>query len=157
MSSTDQQKPQCGVILPICFLLIFIGVTITMGLSMMEFASGWPIGFPGPSPGLFVWVPFGMAGFATLMLIMIIVGQFRKKRTPDSIPKYDSGVTTYSAEDVLTSETSGYAGPTYIRTLPKFCNNCGSPIDESSVEWIDSMTFSCPHCGKKQRAERKAV
>jgi hypothetical protein len=78
------------------------------------------------------------------------------KDTDTSI-RYASTSDVYSAEDVASYDASGYTAPTYIRAVPNFCNNCGSEIDDKSVEWIGTMTFTCPYCGKKQEAEHKAI
>lgn len=156
-ASSNRQKLDSSIIGQICFMILFVGVAIAMGSFWMQMGSEWPEWAPGPSPLLFAWIPYAMAAFVVICFLSNIFTKIRKSRSPDTSIMYESRVDTYSAEDVSTYEASGYAEPTYIRILPKFCNNCGSQIDESSVEWIDSMTFACPHCGKRQHAERKPI
>lgn len=147
----------CSILAQVCFMIIFVGVAITMGAFITQMASNWPDWAPGPSPMIIVWIPYAMAAFVVIAFLSNIIKTYRKTRTSDTSIRYESSIDTYSAEDVSTYEASEYAAPTYIRVIPNFCNNCGSEIDEKSVEWVDSMTFTCPYCGKKQEADRKAI
>jgi hypothetical protein len=138
-------------------MIVFIGVALTMGSFITQMASAWPDWAPGPSPMIMVWIPYAMAGLVVIAFLSNIIRNLRRTKTSDTSIRYESRIDTYSAEDVSTYEASGYGAPTYIRIVPKFCNNCGSELTESTVEWTESMKFTCPHCGKQQNAERKSI
>lgn len=141
----------------ICPLIIFVGFALFMLNMMNDFTSGFPDWAQAPDLSFFTWFVYAILGFAIIATVSNIVRQLKRTKTSDTSIRYESRIDTYSAEDVTSYEASGYAAPTYIRVIPNFCSNCASKLTDSTVEWIGSMSFTCPHCGKQQDAERKAI
>ena len=44
-----------------------------------------------------------------------------------------------------------------VVSLPKTCNNCGSPVDKENVNWTNSTSASCSFCGTVLKTSSIAV
>lgn len=137
------------------FLLIWIISTVGVGFLFIDFAKSWPDWAPGPSPSLFVWVPFVMAGFGVLVLVMSVASWLR----PSSKPSQDLSIVTGAYDDTFSSGTvvSGYRAPSASHKIPPFCSQCGSPLDSEQVQWVGPLHFTCPFCGKVNQSEERHI
>lgn len=156
----SKEKSPTSLIGPIVTSIILIAVSIPMGSFMLDFAQGWPTDF-GPSPMLFVWIPYLMGGLGVLCIVGSIINYVRgDTKKPSSV------VPTYTAEAEVvdpfqsrptSGESSGYTDTTAIYDVPSYCNGCSAPLKTEEVDWVGPMSFSCPNCGKTQKAETRRL
>ena len=162
MSKPSNKQIITHFIPSLCALVFFWSVALFAVYMMNSFMGNYPDWYEEPdyisNARLFMSFFFlAIPGFATIMIIVNFRRVLRKVKATDTSIKYSSSIETYSAEDVSEFEASGYATPTYIRVVPNFCSNCAGKLTDNTVEWVGPMTFICPHCGKQQDAERKAI
>jgi len=144
-----------GRILFAGFMLIWIISTVCIGFLFMDFAESWPDWGPGPSPSLFVWVPFAMAGVGVLVLLVAAVSWVR----PSDKSTQDLPIMSGTYDDFTSSSTvvSGHRAPSVSYEMPPFCSQCGSPLDSEQVHWVGRLRFTCPSCGKVNQTEEKRI
>jgi len=134
----------------ICFMIVWVFIALSMGFLFLEMASNWPTNFPGPSPMLFVWIPFVMAGAGVLMLVGVLKGfsRFSPNQGDDDIQivsdQFEEGQT----------RTFGYR-PTSSPEIPEFCPNCETVFEYEQLQWTGPLSFLCPRCGNTQHVKRK--
>ncbi|MFW9845589.1 MAG: hypothetical protein ACFFD6_02490 [Candidatus Thorarchaeota archaeon] len=142
-----------GRVIFIGFMVIWILAAISMGFFFIDFAESWPDWGPGPHPSMFVWIPFAMAGFGVLVLVVTIISWVKGTSRP-LFPK--APPTGRSGDDYISSTssmTSGYDRREDHFEVPRYCSSCGSKIDSELIEWVGPMRFKCPSCGTTHRAE----
>ena len=133
--------------------IISIAILIWMGFFFIEFANTWPDWAPGPSPSMFVWVPFAIAGIVVLMFVVQVVKMVRTPSEASFTPRFSMRTSSYDDASFPGSQTSGYREPTVSYKTPPFCSQCGASLDPDLVEWVGPLRFRCPSCGKVSKAE----
>ncbi|MFW9964686.1 MAG: hypothetical protein ACFFCX_14040 [Candidatus Sifarchaeia archaeon] len=146
-------KSTSGQIMFIGIYIILIVIGILMGFLFIDFANAWPDWGPGPHPSMFVWIPFAVAGFGVLALIVQIINTVNerdKTRQAQGFP-----TRTYPYDDITPSSTrtSGYQEPTRSYQAPPFCSQCRAALDSEPVHWIGPLQFRCPSCGRIGKVE----
>jgi hypothetical protein len=144
-----------GRIIVVVFLIIWIAIATTMGFSFIDFANDWPDWGPGPHPSLFTWIPFAMAGFGIILLLLTIIGWVRKPGKTDSSQGYTAGAIPYDDIPSSSTQASGYREPSVSYQIQPFCGHCGARIDSELVEWVGPLKYKCPACGYTHKAETK--
>jgi len=124
-----------------------------MGFFFIEFANAWPDWAPGPHPSMFVWIPFAIAGFMVLMLVVQVVKMVRTPSGPASTQDFSMRTHSYDEIPSSSSQISGYHEPTQSYRTPPFCSQCGAALDPEQVDWIGPLRFRCPSCGRTGKAE----
>jgi predicted RNA-binding Zn-ribbon protein involved in translation (DUF1610 family) len=147
-------KSTGGRIFVILSYIISIAVAIWMGFFFIDFANTWPDWGPGLSPSLFVWIPFAIAGFITLMLLVQILRMVNERDESKQAQHSSTQAHSYDDARPTSTETSGYIEPEPIYETPPFCSQCGASLDSELVEWVGPLRFKCPTCGKIGKAER---
>jgi predicted RNA-binding Zn-ribbon protein involved in translation (DUF1610 family) len=137
----------------IIFYIISIAIVIWIESFFIDFANAWPDWGPGPSPSLFVWIPFAIAGIMVLMLVVQVVNMVRKPGEASLTPKFSMRTHSYDDIPASSSETLGYHETTVSYRTPPFCSQCGASLDSDLVEWVGPLRFRCPSCGKTGKAE----
>lgn len=74
--STNEPATGAGMVVGGLFVAFFSVVCIGMGISALDFAANWH--GPGPDPGFFALVPFGMAIFAVVAFVASISSATKK-------------------------------------------------------------------------------
>ena len=137
----------------IVFYIVSIAIVIWIGFFFIDFANTWPDWGPGPSPSMFVWIPFAVAGAMAFILLTQILKMVNER--DESKEALHSSTQTYPYDDVrpTSTQTSGYIEPEPIYGPPPYCSQCGASLDPDLVEWVGPLRFRCPSCGKVSKAE----
>ena len=141
----------------IVFYIISIAIAVWIGLFFIDFANAWPDWGPGPSPTLFVWIPFAIAGFIALMLLVQILRMVNERDESMQVQHASTQTYPYDGARTTSTETSGYLEPEPIYGTPPFCSQCGASLDSELVEWVRPLRFRCPSCGEISRAEESLL
>jgi predicted RNA-binding Zn-ribbon protein involved in translation (DUF1610 family) len=147
-------KSTGGRIFVILSYIISIAVAIWMGFFLIDFANAWPDWGPGPSPSLFVWIPFAIAGFIAFMLLVQILRMVNERDESKRVQHSSTQAYPYYDARLTSTETSGYIEPEPTYETPPFCSQCGASLDSELVEWVGPQRFRCPSCGRIGKAEK---
>ena len=121
---------KCGVV---CFFLVFISFTLSIGMFVFPMA---------PFP--FSTIPMVMAAIAFFICIAVIAGSSRTIR-PVGV---GSGYSISTTGDAMYADH--YAQPSrqskVVFQVPTQCPSCGAPLSSENVEWVGPLQAQCPYC-----------
>jgi predicted RNA-binding Zn-ribbon protein involved in translation (DUF1610 family) len=151
----EVQASTAGRIFIVGFFIIWIAGTISMGFFFIDFANSWPDWGPGPSPSLFVWIPFAMAGFGALILALNVYRWVKPSRMAVPERGYSTMESPYQGGRFASTQASGYREPAMSYEVQPYCSQCGAKLDSELVEWVGPISYKCPSCGHTHKAEAR--
>ena len=141
-------------LLAVVFAFFWLLTAFWMGFNFIDFASSWPTNFPGPSPWLFVWVPFAIGIIGFIAILGGVLTQRRMIFGNAALFNKPSNETDEDVEDYDSSRHSGYQDRSDLE-IPDVCTKCEYALSREGLEWIGPLEFRCPYCGKVLQAKRR--
>ena len=131
-------------------MIVWVFIALSAGFSFVEMASNWPTNFPGPSPMLFAWIPFAMAGVGVLFLVMFLKNMSRFN------PIQGIGDIQIVSDSFEERQTQTFGDrPASSPEIPEFCPNCETVFEYEQLQWTGPLSFLCPGCGNTQHVRKK--
>ena len=135
----ESDQSGMGKIAIICFMMIWVGFALSIGVFAISI----------PFFSFFGFVPFAMAGFGVVFCLVALrsnSGFARSRR------RVGSGYSISTTGDAMYSD-SRRRMPSYRRSsqrvvyqVPPRCPSCGASLNSEQVEWVGPLQAQCPYC-----------
>lgn len=120
-----------GKMVGVCFLTFFAFVTVSMGFTALSWGA----------PVIFAIVPFGMAGFAVVMMIAVLRGG---PRPPG--PHSGADFVPPARQEPTVRYRPSPEQRKVVYQAPSECPKCGASLSSEKVDWVGPLQMVCPYC-----------